>query len=96
MSNAEAFKPEKSVPVVNHGGGTIMLWGCFAANDTGTLHKSDGIMKEEDHQYILHIYLKSKAKWLKLEHSWVFQQDNGWHIGVYKPLTTTTASWVSS
>lgn len=62
MSNAEAFKPEKSVPVVNHGGGTIMLWGCFAANDTGTLHKSDGIMKEEDYHYILHIYLKSKAK----------------------------------
>lgn len=31
-------KPENSVPAVMHGGGTIMLWSCFTASGTGTLH----------------------------------------------------------
>ena len=26
-------------------GGSIMLWGCFAAEGTSTLHKIDGIMR---------------------------------------------------
>lgn len=34
-----------------HGGGTIMLWGCFAASGPGTLHKVNGIMMEEAQNY---------------------------------------------
>jgi hypothetical protein len=30
-----------------------MLWGCFAAGDTGALHKIDGIMREENDADIL-------------------------------------------
>ena len=29
-----------------------MLWGCFAAGGTGALHKIDGIMREENCEYI--------------------------------------------
>ena len=32
--------------IVKHGGGSIMLWGCFAVGGTGALLKIDGIMKE--------------------------------------------------
>lgn len=36
-----------TTPTVKHSGGSIMLWGCFAASGTGALHKVDGIMKED-------------------------------------------------
>lgn len=54
----------------------IMLWGCVAASGAGTLYKVDGIRKKEDCLQILQIHLKSSAKWLKLGHRSVFQQEN--------------------
>lgn len=38
-----AFK-RNTVPTVVCRGGTVMLSGCFVDSNTGTLHKSDGIM----------------------------------------------------
>lgn len=43
----EAFKSEINEPTVKLGGGRIMLWGCFAASCSGTLHRLDGIMKKD-------------------------------------------------
>lgn len=40
MSSFKSCKPKNTVSTVNCGGGSIMLWGCFAA-----LHKVDGITK---------------------------------------------------
>ena len=43
----EACKPKNIIQTVKHGGGSIMLWGCFAAGGTDALHKIDGIMRRE-------------------------------------------------
>ena len=45
---AEACKSKNKIPTVKQGGGSIMLWGCFASGGISALHKIDGIMREEN------------------------------------------------
>ena len=49
----EACKPENTVSTVKYEGGSIMLWGCFAAGGTDALHKIDDIMWKEFYGEIL-------------------------------------------
>ena len=53
-----------------------MLWGCFAAGESGALHKIDGITKEENYVDILKQHLKTSVRKLKPGRKWVFQMDN--------------------
>lgn len=46
------------IPTIKHGGGSIMLLGCFAAGAIGALHKEDGIVKKQ--------YLKTSTRKLKI------------------------------
>ncbi len=39
-----AYDPKDTIPTVKHGGGNIMLWGCFSAKGTGQLHRIKGTM----------------------------------------------------
>ena len=44
----DAFNTKDTKPTVKHAGGSIMLWGCFAASGSGALNKVNGTMKKED------------------------------------------------
>ena len=61
---------------LKHGGGSIMLWGCFVAGETGAFHRIDGIMRMDIYVDILKQHLKTSARKLKLGCKWVFQMDN--------------------
>ncbi len=39
-----AYDPKNTIPTVKHGGGNIMLWGCFSTKGTGQLHRIKGMM----------------------------------------------------
>lgn len=70
------MKPQNTIPTVKYWGDSMMLWGCFAAEGTGALHKIDGIMRKENFEDILKQHLKTSAWKLKLGRKWVFKMDN--------------------
>ena len=49
----EAYVEKNTLPTVKHGGGSLMLWGCFTSSGTGNLQHVDGIMNSIKCQEIL-------------------------------------------
>ncbi len=39
-----ADDPKNTIPTVKHGGGNIILWGCFSTKGTGQMHRIEGTM----------------------------------------------------
>lgn len=46
------FIPENTVPAIKHGGGSVMLRGCFTTSVTCTLHIIDEIVKATSYQQL--------------------------------------------
>ena len=53
-----------------------MVWGCFAASGPGQLAIVDGEMYSQVYQDILQDNVRLSVLKLKLNRSWVMQQDN--------------------
>uniref|UniRef100_A0A8C5PSH6 Transposase n=1 Tax=Leptobrachium leishanense TaxID=445787 RepID=A0A8C5PSH6_9ANUR len=88
----EAYKEKNTVPTVKYGGGSMMLWSCFAASGTGCLECVQGIMKSEDYQRILGRTVEPSVRKLGLRpRSWVFQQDND-----PKHMSKSTQKWLAT
>ncbi len=47
------FHKKNIIPTVKHGGGSVMVWGCFAASEPGRLAIIDGTMNSALYQKIL-------------------------------------------
>ncbi len=71
-----AYHLSNTVPTVKHGGGSIMLWGCFSAAGTGRLVAIEGKMNAAKYRDILDENLLQSAQDLRLGRRFTFQQDN--------------------
>ncbi|KAG2466903.1 TCB1 transposase, partial [Polypterus senegalus] len=71
-----AHHQANTIPTVKHGGGSIMLWGCFSAAKTGRLVRIKGKMTAAMYRDILDENLLQSALNLRLGRRFNFQQDN--------------------
>ena len=72
----ERYIPQYIVPTVKHGGGSIMVWGCFAGHKIGDLIRVRGIMKKEQYREILENHAVPSAHQMVVRRQPVFMQDN--------------------
>ncbi|KAK3539696.1 hypothetical protein QTP70_012026 [Hemibagrus guttatus] len=71
-----AFQKKIIIPTVKYGGGSVMVWGCFAASGPGRLAVINGTMNSAVYQKILKENVRPSVCDLKLKRTWVLQQDN--------------------
>lgn len=74
-SAEEKMMPACVVPTVKHGGGSVMVWGCFSSYGTGELVRINGIMKKEQYKQILQRNAIPSGFRL-IGNGFVLQQDN--------------------
>lgn len=74
-SAEEKMMPDCVVPTVKHGGGSVMVWGCFSSHGTGDLVRIHGIMKKEQYKTILEKNAVPSGLRL-IGNGFIFQQDN--------------------
>ena len=72
----EEYKPECLAPQVKHGGGGVMVWGCFSANGIGKLHKVKETVDSEHYIKILKFCAVPSMKHLFPNIQSILQQDN--------------------
>jgi hypothetical protein len=72
----EALNPKNLKPTVKHGGGSVMVWACFAAAGVGNIEYIDGIMDAAYYTDILDRNLKESAEKIGLRRNYTFQQDS--------------------
>uniref|UniRef100_A0A8R1IR46 HTH_Tnp_Tc3_2 domain-containing protein n=1 Tax=Caenorhabditis japonica TaxID=281687 RepID=A0A8R1IR46_CAEJA len=69
------YAPQYQFPTVKHGGGSVMVWGCFSDTSMGPLKRIVGTMDRYVYEDILENTMRPWAR-ANLGRSWVFRQDN--------------------
>ncbi|KAK3514588.1 hypothetical protein QTP70_021648, partial [Hemibagrus guttatus] len=77
------------IPTVKYGGGSVMVWGCFAASGPGRLAVINGTMNSAVYQKILKENVRPSVCDLNLKRTWVLQQDND-----PKHTSKSTSEWL--
>ena len=73
----ENLNPRLVQPTVKHGGGSVMVWGCFGWDGVGTACRIHGKMDADLYTSILEDELQlSLQEWGKTADNIIFQQDN--------------------
>lgn len=67
--------PKYQLPTMKHGGGNVMVWGCFSRDQIGPLHWIKGIMDQHMYKDIIANKMIPHAR-AKMQRGWIFQQDN--------------------
>ena len=75
-SKPHIWKKPGTIPMVKHGGGSIMLWGCFSAAGTGRRVRIEAKMNGAKYRTIRDENLLQSAQDLRLGQKCTFQQDN--------------------
>lgn len=86
----ESLNPKYTKGTVKHGGGNVMVWGCFSGQGVGPIHKIEGIMRGEDYKTILSDVMLPYASW-EMPLAWVFQHDND-----PKHTSKVVKQWISN
>ncbi|KAK3521940.1 hypothetical protein QTP70_020054 [Hemibagrus guttatus] len=84
-----AFQKKNIIPTVKYGGGSVMVWGCFAASGPGRLTVINGTMNSAVYQKILKENVRPSVCDLKLKQTWVLQQNND-----PKHTSKSTSEWL--
>ena len=76
-AKCHVWRKPGTIPTVKHGGGSIMLWGCFSAAGNGRLVRIEGKMNGAKYSEILDENPLQSAQNLRLGQRFTFQKDNG-------------------
>ena len=71
----EGMIPQCVTPTVKHGAGSVIVWGCFAADKVGDLHQIHGILNQHGYHSILQRHAIPSGTRL-IGPNFVLQQDN--------------------
>lgn len=74
--DGSAYDMKNTIPTVKHGGGNIMIWGCFSSQGVGTMEIIEGRMNGALYRGILDNNLQRSVEKMGLSGDWRFQQDN--------------------
>lgn len=71
----QEFNPKYTIKTVKHGGGNVLVWGCFSSRGVGPIYRIEGIMDQMKYKDILsNVMLPYAEEEMPLK--WKFQHDN--------------------